>query len=433
MDTQNLVEAAVEVAEKVPLVTNPAGVMAVLLAVLAVIFWLAQHPLIGRFFKVVPALVFCYFVPTTLTTLGVIPAESPLYDWIKSFVLPAALLLLILSLDVPGILRLGPKAVIMLLAGTTGVVIGGPIALWSCHYLLSGRWQLPPDAWQGMAALSGSWIGGGANFVAIGEIAGTSDALLATMVIPDVLVASIWMGTLLYLSGHQAKIDEWTGANTAAIDRLKRRMTQFQERVNRIANLPDLMMILALGFVGSWLSYSLGVVLAERVSEFAQQSESTVVKNFAQSVGASTWKYVIVTAIGVILSFTRARRLEGAGASKLASVMIYLLVACIGASADFRKIVEAPGFIVAGFIWMAVHILVLLAVGKLIRAPIFFVAIGSQSNIGGAASAPVVASAFHPSLAPVGALLAVAGYVLGTYAGLFCMYMLQQVAQTAGG
>lgn len=416
-----------------PIFEQPAGILAVLLAVLAAIFWLAQHRVIGRFFKVVPALVFCYFVPTTLTTLGVIPAESPLYDWIKSFVLPAALLLLILSLDVPGILRLGPKAVIMLLAGTAGVVIGGPIAFWSCHYLLTGQWRLPPDAWQGMAALSGSWIGGGANFVAIGEIAGTSDAMLATMVIPDVFVASIWMGTLLYLSGHQKKIDRWTGANTAAIDHLKQRMTDFQERVNRIANLPDLMMILALGFVGSWLSYRLGFVLAERIGEFAHQSDSTIVKNFAQSVGASTWKYVIVTAIGVILSFTRARRLEGAGASKLGSVMIYLLVACIGASADFRKIVEAPGFIVAGFIWMTVHIIVLLAVGKLIRAPIFFVAVGSQSNIGGAASAPVVASAFHPSLAPVGALLAVAGYVLGTYAGLLCMYMLQQVAQTAGG
>lgn len=112
--------------------------------------------------------------------------------------------------------------------------------------------------------------------------------------------------------------------------------------------------------------------------------------------------------------------------------MIYLLVACIGASADFRKIIEAPGFMVAGFIWMAVHIVVLLGVGKLIRAPIFFVAVGSQSNIGGAASAPVVASAFHPSLAPVGALLAVAGYVLGTYAGLVCMSMLKWVAQTGG-
>jgi uncharacterized membrane protein len=299
----------------------------------------------------------------------------------------------------------------MLLTGTAGVVIGGPFALWACHYVLPSDWQLPPDAWQGMAALSGSWIGGGANFVAIGEIAGTTDSMLATMVIPDVFVASIWMGVLLYLSGHQARIDRWTGANTEAINDLQHRMADFQERVNRVATLPDLVMILALGFVASWISYKLGLWLPDI---------GTMIKS-------ATWKYIIVTGAGVVFSFTRLRNLEGAGASKLGSVMIYLLVACIGASADFRKLVEAPGFIVVGFIWIAVHIVLLLGVGKLIRAPIFFVAVGSQANIGGAASAPIVASAFHPALAPVGVLLAVAGYVLGTYAGLLCMSMLKSV------
>ena len=414
-----LAQAIAELPEKVPVVTHPAGVFAVLLAVLAVIFWLTQHPVAGRIFKVIPSLVFCYFIPTTLTTLGVIPAESPLYSWIKAFVLPAALLLLILALDLPGIIRLGPKAIIMLLAGTAGVVIGGPFSLWVCQGLLPERWGLPADAWQGMAALAGSWIGGGANFVAIGEIAGTSDSMLATMVIPDVFVGSIWMGTLLYLSGQQAKIDAWTGANTAAIDELKNRMTEFQQRVSRVASLPDLMMILALGFVASWLSFKVGMLLPEIATERS-----------GPLISHSTWKYILVTTVGVILSFTRARDLEGAGASKLGSVMIYLLVACIGASADFRKIVEAPGFVVVGFVWMAVHVVMLLGIGKLIRAPLFFVAVGSQSNIGGAASAPVVASAFHPSLAPVGALLAVAGYVLGTYAGLICMQLLKWVAQT---
>jgi len=398
-----------------PLVQNPAGLLALLLAVLAVIFWLAGHPVTGRFFKIVPSLLFCYFVPTTLTTLGVIPAESPLYDWIKAYVLPASLMLLILALDVPGIIRLGPKAVIMLLAGTTGVVIGGPISLLVCQ-----QW-LPEDAWRGMAALAGSWIGGGANFVAIGEQAGVSDAMLATMVVPDVFVANIWMGVLLYFAVQQRAIDRWTGANANAIRDLERRLTDFQQRVTRVPTLSDLMTILAFGFVGSWISYKVGMVLPE----ISTPSTGTMISH-------STWKYIIVTTMGVILSFTRARDLEGAGASKVGSVMIYLLVACIGASANFAKIVEAPAFIVMGFVWMAIHIIVLLSVGKLIRAPIFLVAVGSQANIGGAASAPVVAAAFHPSLAAVGALLAVAGYVLGTYAGLVCMHLLRMVAHASG-
>lgn len=408
-------------------VQNEAGILAVLLAVLAIVFYLAQHPATGRFFKIVPSLVFCYFVPTTLTTLGVIPDESALYGWIKSYVLPASLLLLVLSLDVPGIIRLGPKAVIMLLAGTAGVVIGGPIALWICLHTLPESWALPADAWQGMAALSGSWIGGGANYIAIGQIAGASDKMMGLMVIPDVLVANIWMGVLLFLSGKQHEIDKRTGADARAIRHLEDRMTDFHERVNRIPTLTDLMLILALGFVGSWISYEGGVWLDGLCASW-QSGGAAWAESFRNIVSATTWKFIIVTTLGMLLSFTAVRNLEGAGASKIGTVMLYLLVACIGAGANFQLIKNAPGLVIAGFVWMAVHVVVLLAVAWMIRAPIFFVAVGSQANIGGAASAPVVASAFHPSLAPVGVLLAVAGYVLGTYAGLMCMQLLKIVA-----
>ena len=410
----NIASATIaEAATKPPLVEHPAGQLAVLLGVLAVIFWTTQHPTLGRLYKVVPALVFCYFLPAGLTSLGVIPDESVLYSWVKTFVLPASLLLLILALDVPGIIRLGPKAVIMLLAGTAGVVVGGPIAL------LLTKADLPADAWQGMSALSGSWIGGGANMVALQQTVGLKE--LGPIVIVDVLVANIWMGALLYMSSFQHRIDSWTGANAEAIRDLERRMTDFQERTSRIATLPDLMMIVALGFVASWLSYKAGIRIFDSLGGDGAEGINKV-------INASTWKFIIVTAVGVVLSFTAARNLEGAGASRIGTVMIYLLVACIGAQGDFRKVWECPAYIVMGLVWMAFHITFLLVVGKLIRAPIFFVAVGSQANIGGAASAPVVASAFHPSLAPVGALLAVAGYVLGTYAGLVCMFLLKMVA-----
>ncbi len=542
-----------------PLIENPAGVLAVLLVVLAVIFWATQHATLGKLFKVVPALLFCYFVPTTLTTLNIIPAESALYDWVKGYILPASLLLLILALDVPGILRLGPKAVIMLLAGTTGVVLGGPLALWICKDML------PPDAWQGMTALCGSWIGGGANFVALGKIAGASDRMIATMVIPDVFVANCWMAILLYFSVIQRRIDKWTRADVSAIRDLERRLEDFQQRVARIPSLPDLVIILAFGFGVSWACYFAASKIDDRLeqtltveavriiavdqakpdafvsiqreddgeeehtyltltrtftdpeqqveqqpadepraepaaltvestaqtvaklmlaapelqtigdlvrqvndvegweaqwvgpadrfeavptrqlrglprTEATEESVALLVPNpdspgwwqFRESFGGTTWKFILITTIGVILSFTPARRLDGAGASKIGSVMIYLLVACIGAHADFTSIGEQPAYILMGFIWITVHIVILLGVGLLIRAPILFIAVGSQANIGGAASAPVVATAFHPALAPVGALLAVAGYVLGTYAGLVCMWLLQAVAGTGG-
>ena len=385
---------------------HPVGILAVLLAILAVIFWFGEQPAGRKLFSIIPKLVFCYFVPTTLTTLGVLPEESGLYDWIKGYMLPASLLLLILALDVPGILRLGPRAVIMLLAGTLGVVIGGPIALLICQGFV------PEDTWQGMTALCGSWIGGGANMVALGEIAGVSSDMFSMMVIVDVFIANIWMGILLYLAGQQRRIDRWTGADTSAIEELQQRIADFQAKTSRIPSLTDLIIICAFGFVGAYLAYLAGNWMGEHVGFFDK----------------TAWKFILITTVGVILSFTRARRLEGAGASKIGSVFLYLLVASIGAHANFMKITEAPGLVLLGGIWMLVHIVILLGVGKLIKAPIFFVAVGSQANIGGAASAPIVASAFHPTLAPVGVLLAVAGYVLGTYAGLLCMALLKLVA-----
>lgn len=264
--------------------------------------------------------------------------------------------------------------------------------------------------------MCGSWIGGGANFVALGEIAGATDAMIGVMVIVDVAIANVWMGVLLYVSGHQESIDRRTGADATAIRDLERRLTDFTQRTTRVPALSDLIKIVAIGFAGCWLSYKAGILLPD----------------IGDMIQSSTWKFIIVTALGVALSFTPVRRLEGAGASKIGSLMLYLLVACIGAGANFAHIRENLGFIIMGVIWMAVHVLVLLTVARLIRSPVFLVAVGSQANIGGAASAPVVAAAFHPALAPVGALLAVAGYVLGTYAGLVCMQMLKWVAGAGG-
>lgn len=388
------------------LVTDPVAVLVVLMAVLALIFCFAETAPGKRLFGIVPSLVFCYFVPTTLTTLGVLPADSPVYDWIKAYLLPTSLMLLILALDVPGIIRLGPKALIMMLAGTAGVVIGAPIALWIFSSVV------PPDTWQGMTALSGSWIGGGANFVALAQIAGTSESMFGMMVIVDVAVANVWLGVLLYLAGQQQRIDRMTGADTSAIDELKRRVSEFTAKTTRVPTLTDLIIIVAIGFGGMWLATLAGQWAAPATGIF----DPTI------------WKFILVTALAAALSFTPARRLEGAGASKVGSLMLYLLIASIGAHANFTEMREAPILVAVGAVWMLCHIAVLLTVAWLIRAPIFFVAVGSQANIGGAASAPIVASAFHPSLAPVGVLLAILGYVLGTYAGLLVMALLKTVA-----
>jgi uncharacterized membrane protein len=391
------------------MISDPVALLTVFLGLLALLFLVAAHERYGRIFKVVPLLVFAYFVPTLLSNTGVIPLESALYTFIRSWLLPASLVLLVLCADIPSMLRLGRPALILFLAGTASVVLGGPLA-----YLALG-WLVPADlgdeAWKGLAALSGSWIGGGANFIAVGESVGASDSTIAMMVVVDVAVANVWMAVLLYFSGRAAAMDARIGADRSAIEAVQRAVAKFQNEVARPTNLKDLLAILFTAFGTTAAATALASVLPDI---------GTIVNGF-------TWVVLLVTTVALALSFTRLRRLEGAGASSIGSVFLYLLIASIGAQAQFSEVVKAPGLAAVGALWIGIHALVILVVRRLLRAPIFFAAVGSQANIGGAASAPIVAAAFHPALAPVGVLLAVGGYVLGTYGGLLCAVLLQFV------
>ena len=395
------------------MIQEPMAVLAVLLGGLALLFSVNATDLGSRIFKIFPLLVFAYFVPTTLSNLGVIPVDHDfeLYVFVKSWLLPASLVLLVLSVDVPAILGLGRSAVAMFLAATVSIVIGGPLAF----LLLKGLVpvEMGDQAWKGLAALCGSWIGGGANFTAIGESVGATDSTLSLMVVIDVAIANIWMAFLLAFAGREKAMDARMGADRTAIDRVRKKVESFQAEVDRPTNLPDLLTMLGLAF---------GVTAVAKWSA-PYLPESEIVSEF-------TWVVIIVTSVAMLFSFTRLRRLEGAGASKLGSVFLYLLVATIGAKAEFSKVMEPEnvGLLTIGALWMCFHILILMGVRRLIRAPIFFAAVGSQANVGGAASAPVVASAFHPSLAPVGVLLAVMGYAIGTYGAWLCGILMQGVS-----
>ncbi len=409
MLTTFILAAGNGIPKEVPYVVDPIGHLAVLLGILAIIFLIANDKKFGKIFKIVPALVFCYFVPTAFSAANIIPVKSDLYEFVFHFVLPSSLFLLTLNLDLKGIVRLGPKAGCMLLAGTAGVVIGAPIAV----YIWQS--QLPESGHLPLAYLAGSWIGGGANAGALQKSFGVQD--VGPIVVIDVLVANVWMAGLLYFAAKPHVIDRWLGGDTTAIKDLEKRLEDYHATTARHPTVGDMLTMLALAFGATWIGHELSLWLIKK-PWFADHTDY---------VGAFAWKVMIVTALGVAASFTKARSLEGAGASKVGSVMIYLLVACIGAGADFAGLADAKGYLLIGATWMLIHITVLLVVAKVIRAPFFFVAVGSKANIGGAASAPVVASAFNPVLAPVGALLAIAGYVLGTPAGIAAVRLMSAV------
>jgi uncharacterized membrane protein len=312
-----------------------------------------------------------------------------------------------ITIDLRAVWKLGPIALAMLLAGTLGIVVGGPIV-----YMVFGG-MLPPDAWKGLAALSGSWIGGTANMVAIQQSVGASDAIMGPIIVVDTVVGYGWMGVLLFFSGWQARFDRKIGARTEAIEATNRRLAELNtKRVPIDTRL--LLMILGLGFAITVASVAAG-------NRMPAIGDPTI-------IGSSTWAVLIVVTGGLLLSFTPVSRLEEAGASRIGYAALYLLLASIGAKADLRAVLDAPIFLAAGMLWIAIHVAILLIAARLLRAPLFFFATGSMANIGGAASAPVVAGVYHPAMAPVGLLMAVAGYVLGIYAALLCAYLLALVA-----
>lgn len=385
------------------LLQDPSLVFAYLAGVLGLVFWLAGRPRLEKFFEVTPPVIYAYFVPTLSTTAGITPAASPAYEWMVRWLLPVALLLLMITIDLRSVARLGGVALLMILAGTLGIVLGGPLA-----FLAFEPW-LPEGAWTGLAALSGSWIGGTANMVAIAESVGTPDAMLGPIIVVDTVVGYGWMGVLLLLSGWQARFDRRIGAETGALQAANRRLEELAGERSPLT-LSDAAVIAGIGFGGAGAALLAG-------DRLPVLGDPTIISH-------TTWAVLIVVTGGLLLSFTPVRRLERVGASRLGYLALYLLLTAIGAQADLKAVLQAPVLLATGLLWIAIHAAILLAAARLLRAPLFFFATGSMANVGGAASAPVVAGVYHPAMAPVGLLMAVAGYVLGIYAALGCAAIL---------
>ena len=254
------------------------------------------------------------------------------------------------------------------------------------------------------------------------EVFNVGDTIFSSMIAVDVIIANLWMAFLLYGAGNSNKVDNWFNADSTSITKLKKKIERFRLEISRIPNLIDTIKVFAVGFGITAFAHLGADFIAPQIKNSAPYlSKFSLTSRFF-------WLIVLSTSSALAFSFTRVREIEGVGASRYGSVFIYILVATIGMKMDILAIFTNPGLFVIGFIWMLFHALLLILMAKLIKAPFFFLAVGSQANVGGAASAPIVASAFHPSLAPVGVLLAVLGYALGTYGAWICGVLLQITA-----
>jgi len=431
----------------IPVFTDDTIIFGLLMLTLGFVFYTESRSsgFWFKFYKIVPGLFMAYMLPAVLTTTGLIAPEwqtsnetgeiiehsSNLYFVASRYLLPAALVLMTLSIDLKAVFNLGWKALIMFFTGTLGIVIGGPIAILLISMISPETvGGVGPDAvWRGLSTLAGSWIGGGANQTAMLEIYGYNQKLYGGMVFVDIVVANIWMAILLIGIGKRNKINNWLKADTSSIEALKEKVSKFSKKVQRNPSLTDLIIIAAIAFGTVSLAHLCSNLLAPLFGDMITNIEAATTRNIFTFLGSKFfWMISIATIIAIALSFTKAKNYEGAGASKFGSVFIYILVATIGMKMDLSLIFDNAGLIAIGVVWMTIHAGLLIIMAKLIKAPYFFLAVGSQANVGGAASAPIVASAFHSSLATVGVLLAVFGYAIGTVAAIACTILMELAA-----
>ncbi len=399
------------------MITSHAGILAVLAGVCAS-FFLLEKRTGWTLFKYLPPLVFIYLTPVILSNSGVIPTSSPVYGSIRSLLLPMMIVLLLLKVDVGAALRVMGKGVFVMLFGTVGVMVGAPIA-----FLIVKGW-LGPEGWKAFGTLAGSWIGGTGNMAAVVEMIDTGGTEFGLAVLADTGVYLVWLPILL----ASKNIAGWFARFTKVSDDRLRRMDEAVHAMQQDEESPatrHFLYLIAIAVGATWVAGALATALPELYLPDAWLPSS--VETNKAIVDEGTWKILLVTAIGISLSFTPAKRIPAS--HSLAMALVYLFVARMGAIAELEGVAEqAVPFLVGGFIWIFIHGGFCLLGARLFRVDVHTAAIASAANIGGAASAPIVAAHHRESLVPVSVLMALIGYAVGTYAAWITAIACQMIA-----
>jgi uncharacterized membrane protein len=401
-------------------ISSPTGVLASLSCICAFFFWL-EKATAWKFFQFIPPLIFIYLVPMILSNNGVLPTESPVYEAMGSIMLPMLLVLLLLKLNLRGAVKiLGPGLGVMLV-GTLGVMVGAPIGL-----LCVKHW-LGPDAWKAFGSLSASWVGGSANLVAVSQMLHASGTEYGLAVLADTLITyAIWLPVLLASKKYAAPFAKLVGAKSVESDAA-------DDDVRHVENAPapttrDYIFLICVALLAAWLADAIAnrIVSASAAGPPQASIQGVEIPGAKPYVSTDTSRVLLITTIGIALSFTPLSRI--AGSHELAMALLYLFVARMGASAQLAGVAaQAVPFMIGALIWIFIHGIFCLLGAAIFRTDIHIAAIASAANIGGAATSTIVASYHKESLVPAAILMALIGYAIGNYTGyvtaMICHYV----------
>jgi len=376
-------------------------------------------------YKWVPPILLLYILPTIATNTGLVKPGNNIRVLSMNTLLPVSLVMLTAIIHIPDLLRVTRKGLIIFLIGTAGIVIGGPLALWIAglfdHSLMQAAGSDAP--WRGLVCITGSWINGTPGQLSMKEVYGSSEELFLTSLAADVILQNAWLFFLLYSVKFHQRINRWlTGRTDLDYDMVDNEEVEREKKEAKI-RIPPLK---------AWLilvaAYALVMILAKYCSDHFQSVYGNDESNPWSFLGKkSIWLILFSTSFGVMLSYTPFFKKNILFWTKLGNGLILFIIATIGLQLDLRHVTFNFTFFIIGFIWLMIHLSVLVAGAKLFKAPWHYIAIGSQANIGGPASASVVASAFHPSLVSLGIVLGVLSNLIGNYANLIAGFLFQWV------
>jgi uncharacterized membrane protein len=386
------------------MITDPFAYLALLILLCAGIVYTEKRS--GhKLFEYLPSIVILYFTVMLLSTFGVWQKSAEItaiYKTLKTTLLPAMIFLMLLTADMREILKLGRKMILTFLLASVSIAIGF-IGMYALFHQAFG-----PESWKPFAALSGSWIGGTGNMVAIQGALELPDSDMGYALLIDSIDYAIWVMILLAMVPFAARFNHWTGADTSLIDDVGERLAE--KEASRGRTTPKSLLIL--------MGAALGISALSHYTADLLPTTSFLTH--------TTWAVIVATLAGIIGAMTPIARLGGA--SQLGTAILYLIVALIASRASFAELTQAPLYITAGFVIIAIHLMIMVIFAKLFRLDLFSLGVASLANIGGVASAPILASAYSKALIPIGVLMAMMGYILGTFGGLMVGKVLEMIA-----
>lgn len=391
------------------MITDGAMYISVLIFTAAVIVCLPKF-IRGRgaekFFSFAPPVVLIYLGLMALCTFGLwdLPATAGAYSSLKNPLLYAMLFIMLLRCDLRKILRLGPKMLIGFFAAAVSVGLGFVISFAVMRGILG------VEAWKPLGALCGSWMGGGGNMLAVQAALNIDESMMAYALVMDSICGTLYVMFLLWAVGFPQKFNRWTRADTRALDSVGAALEQEARADSRKLAWQNIILLLGMGLLASALCTQLGSVIGGALTFFDK----------------ATWTVLLITALGIILAMTPLGRIKGT--EEISNVLLYIVIALIASRADLRAMGNAPAWLLAGFIILAVHVVIMVIMAKLFRLDIFTCAVASLANIGGTATAPVLAGAYSSALVPVGVIMALLGYIVGTGGGLLVAQLMSMLA-----